>query len=151
MAGQASRANGRKGGRPKGAKSSATIEREAVLRAYRQRVCQQADRLLDAELTVAFGCSYLYRKPKKAEKGEARKAELVTDPEVIRRYLDGELDHDDLDYYYITTERPDTSTVRGMFDRTFDRPAQTVNTPDLPQTTPLFMVGIVPGVSKEHE
>lgn len=94
------------------------------MRAYRERVCAQAQRLLDAELTVAQGCSYLFRKPKSAPKGEQRKAELVTDEATIRRYLDGEFDHDEKDFYFITTERPDTNTIRGMFDRTFDKPAQ---------------------------
>lgn len=121
---EASRRNGAKGGRPKGSKEAATLEREAVLKAYRERVCRQAQRLLDAELTVAQGCSYLYRKPKKAEKGETRKAELVKDEETIRKFLDGELDHDEDDWYFITAEKPDTFTIRGMFDRTFDKPGQ---------------------------
>jgi hypothetical protein len=124
MAGDASRKNGQKGGRPAGAKSKATIEREAVLRAYRERVCKVADRLLDAELTVAQGCSYLYRKPKSAEKGEPRKAEKVTDEATIAKFLSGELDDDAHDWYFITTERPDTMTIRGMFDRVWDRPPQ---------------------------
>jgi hypothetical protein len=113
-------------GRKKGSKAPETIEREATLKAYRERVCKLADRLLGAELTVAQGCSYLYRKPKTAPKGEPRKAELVTDPETIRRYVDGELDQDETDWYFITTERPDTATIRGMFDRTFDKPPQGV-------------------------
>ena len=112
-------------GRPKGSKDPHTLEREAVLAEYRRRVCEQAQRLLDAELSVAQGCSYLYRKPKQSEKGQKeRKAERVENPEVIRQYLDGELDDDANDYYYITAEKPDTLTIRGMLDRTFDRPAQ---------------------------
>lgn len=122
MPGDTSRRNGRKGGRPKGRKSPATIEREATLKAYRERVCRNAQRLLDAEMTVALGCAMLFRKPKNG-KG---KVERVTDEETIRRYLGGELDHDELDWYFIVTERPDSNTIRGMFDRTFDKPAQRV-------------------------
>lgn len=73
---------------------------------------------------MGLGCSMLWKKPKQAPKGEPRKAEMVTDPETIRKYLDGELDHDEHEYYFITTEKPDTFTIRGMFDRTFDKPAQ---------------------------
>lgn len=113
-------------GRPKGRKEPHTLQREAVLKSYRQRVCEQAQRLLDAEMAVAQGCSFLYRKPKSAPKGEPRKVELVTDEATIRRFLDGELDHDETDWYFITTERPDTGTIRNMLDRTFDRPAQRV-------------------------
>ena len=103
-----------------------TLEREAVLRAYRERVCQQADRLLSAELTVALGCSMLFRKSK-AGKDKERKVERITDEATIRRYLDGELEHDPHDYYFIVTERPDTMTIRQMMDRTFDKPATPVN------------------------
>lgn len=121
----ASRENGKKGGRPRGAKSAATLKREAVLQAYRQRVCRQAQRLLDAELTVAQGCTMLFKKPKASDrKSEPRKVEQVKDEATIRAYLDGDLDDDPDDYYFITTERPDTGTIRGMFDRTFDKPAQ---------------------------
>ena len=111
-----------------------------MLRAYRERVCQQADRLLDAELAVAQGCSYLYRKPKTAPKGEARKAELVTSEVEIRAFLNGELDDSETEYYFITTERPDTATIRGMFDRTFDKPAQRVEVAG-DQDTPLIPPG----------
>lgn len=113
--------NRSKGGRPKGRKNAATLEREAVLREYRQRVCRLADDLLDAELTVARGVTFLFRKPKS---GKDRKVERVTDEETIKRYLDGELDSDEQDWYFIAAEKPDTATIRGMFDRTFDRPAQ---------------------------
>jgi hypothetical protein len=108
-------------GRPKGSKEPQTLEREAVLKAYRDRVCRVADRLLDAELAVAQGCSFLYRKPKA---GKERKSERVTDPEVIRRFLDGELDNDESDWYFIVAEKPDTLTIRGMFDRLWDKPGQ---------------------------
>jgi hypothetical protein len=124
MAGEASRNNGKKGGRPVGRRSRATLERDAVLRAYRERVCDQAQRLLDAEMTVALGCSMLLKRPKTSPKGEPRKTEVVTDEATIRAFLDGELDQDENDFYFITTERPDTNTIRGMFDRTFDKPAQ---------------------------
>lgn len=96
---------------------------------YRERICDQAQRLLDAEMSVAMGVSYLYRKPKEGKKGEPRKIERVTDEETIRRFLNGELGGDE-DYYFITTEKPDTLTIRGMLDRTFDKPGQRVSVTD---------------------
>ena len=123
-----------------------------MLRAYRERVCQQAQRLLDAEMSVAQGCSFLYRKPKTAPKGEPRKAELVTDEATIRAYLNGELDSDDTEWFFITTERPDTLTIRNMLDRTFDKPAQRVEVagdqekPLIPAGATLaFVASIIPG------
>lgn len=116
-------------GRPKGSKDPHTIEREAVLAEYRSRICQQAQRLLDAEMTVALGCSFLFCKRKADKKGE-RKVERVTSEETIRQYLNGELDNAEDEYYYITADKPDTLTIRGMFDRTFDKPGQRVAVTD---------------------
>ena len=53
------RENGKKGGRPKGAKSKTTLERERVLAVMRQRTMEQADILLDAQLTLARGLTYI--------------------------------------------------------------------------------------------
>lgn len=91
-----------------------------MLQEYRARVCGQAQRLLDAELTVALGCSFLFKKPKAGKE----RVERVTDATTIQRYLNGELDDDATDWYFITAEKPDSLTIRNMFDRTFDRPAQ---------------------------
>lgn len=126
MAGDASRENGKKGGRPLGAKNAATIQRDAELRAYRDRVAKNTQRLLDAEMTVAQGVTMLFKKPKAAAKGEPRKVERVTDEATIRAYLDGELDNDEHDFYFLATERPDTVTIQRMLDRTYDKPPQAV-------------------------
>lgn len=122
MAGTAAiaRANGKKGGRPKGSKSPQTLEREAALAAYRARVCKIADDLLDAELTAAKGCTFLFKRPKNG------KVERVTSEALIKQFLDGELPNTDDAFYFISTEKPDTMAIRGIFDRTFDRPAQRV-------------------------
>jgi hypothetical protein len=60
MAGKASRENGKKGGRPKGRRSASTLEREAVLRAFNQRVMRQADRLFHAQMMAAAEASRFY-------------------------------------------------------------------------------------------
>jgi hypothetical protein len=126
MPGDTSRKNGKKGGRPVGAKSAATIERDAELRAYRDRVAKNTQRLLDAEMTVAQGVTMLFKKPKAGAKGETRKVERVTDEATIRQYLDGELESDQNDFYFLATERPDTVTIQRMLDRTYDKPPQAV-------------------------
>jgi hypothetical protein len=53
------RANGRKGGRPRGAKSRLTIEKEAMRDAVRTRVFQELIPLIDAQIAQALGIKYL--------------------------------------------------------------------------------------------
>ena len=46
-------------GRPRGTKNPATIEKEAAREAVRQRVLQQHERLVDAQISNACGIHYL--------------------------------------------------------------------------------------------
>lgn len=101
-------------GRPKGAKSPATLDREAALRHFRARVAQHADELFDSQFTLARGYTVLFRKPKQG------KAVQVTDLTTIRQYLDGEL-ADAADAYYLVTERPNNFAISDLLDRTFGK------------------------------
>lgn len=119
MAGETSRENGRKGGRPKGSKSAATLERESIAAAFKQRVMRSADVLFEAQLSLAQGCSFLYRVERK--KGEKDKHVLVTDPDEIKAYLDGEAEGD---YHYITTKEPNNQAIANMLDRGIGKPVE---------------------------
>jgi hypothetical protein len=70
MPGEASRQNGKKGGRPRGSKNVASLERDKVAAALKQR-------------GAAGG-----------------KATLVTDEATLRRYVDGELDPEEFVYLH---------------------------------------------------
>jgi hypothetical protein len=94
------RANGMKGGRPPGRKNQATLEREAALARFQERVRKSIDPLFDSQMTIARGCSYLFRVKKSKHKDE--KPELVKDVEEIQGYLEGEFDEDP-DYPYSVT------------------------------------------------
>jgi hypothetical protein len=83
MVGNASRKNGEKGGRPPGRKNERTLEREAQLERFKQRVFEAFDPLIDAQLSLARGLSYLY-KLDIDEDGKHGKPILVTDPEEIQ-------------------------------------------------------------------
>lgn len=61
MAGQASIENGKLGGRPSGRKNNATVEKEAMLERIQQRAYQSADILVDAQLSLERGKSYLFK------------------------------------------------------------------------------------------
>jgi hypothetical protein len=106
-------------GRPKGKKTARVLEREAVLRAFRDRVAAQADGLFNAQIRLAEGCQLLFKKSKAA----SGKHVLVTDPEEIKAFLDGD-EATRAEYYYIATEKPNNEAIRDMLDRTFGKPTQ---------------------------
>jgi len=125
MAGEQSKINGKKGGRPPGKKNKATLEKEAAIARFQERVRHHIDPIFDSQLALARGCSYIYRVDEVKEgKEKKRKHVLVTDPEEIQAYLDDEIEEED--YYYITTDKPDNNAIRDMLDRTFGKPQQSV-------------------------
>jgi hypothetical protein len=85
MAGNASRKNGQKGGRPSGRKNDATLEREAQLARFKQRVFEAFDPLINAQLSLARGLSYLFKEDinDDGSKGKPKRlvfAEKLRDP-----------------------------------------------------------------------
>lgn len=117
-------------GRPKGRKDNATLEKERVLEAMRQRIMGKADDLLNAQFSLAQGNHYLFRIDTETDsKGKRTKGkpELVTDPEEIRDYLDqGPALNTETEYYFMTTATPDNQAINSLMDRTFGRPTQSV-------------------------
>lgn len=143
-------------GRKKGTKNAATLERDAVMKTYRDRVMRDADRMHQAQTILAFGQTFLYRIDKewiKTGKGgfwRKKPPVRVTAEHEIASYLErrivngDQFEEDDSDggaaYYFITTKEPDKYTLDSMFDRTFGRAQQhidhTTNEKDLP--TPIM-------------
>lgn len=134
MAGKASIENGKKGGRPKGAKSQATLEKEAVLRVFRQKVMESADVLFQSQLALARGYTYLYKIEKERIEGpkggvsyRAKKPALVTATWEIEAYLMGLIDEEEIDkgpeatYYFMVTKDPNNMAADSMLDRTFGK------------------------------
>jgi hypothetical protein len=128
-------------GRPKGAKSKATLEKEKVFGALRQRILQKAQSLLDSQFSLAHGQQFLYKIEKKKVVGpkggtsyKPEKPKLVTAEWEIRAYLDklvdrenGELEDENdrgTTYYFITTKEPSNMALDSMFDRAFGKPTQ---------------------------
>lgn len=145
MAGQASRQNGSKGGRPKGKKSKATLEKEAILAAFRQRVLHNADLLFNAQLTLARGQTLLYKiekelqvGPKGGNKYIRSKPKLVTEQWEIEAWLEGHIVNGDLDdttdpsatYYFLITKEPDNKAADSLLDRAFGKSAQAITGAD---------------------
>lgn len=102
-------------GRPKGSKDPHTLARELVREALAERARKKADAILNSQFAIAEGCSFLYRVEQAPGKGEKRRHVLVTSPEEIQAYLNG--DRDASDYHYITTERPNNDAIKDIWDR----------------------------------
>lgn len=129
MAGNTSRENGKKGGRPKGSKSQTTIEREIALKELRERVVRSYDALLNSQMAIAHGLTFLYViKTIKSGKGMKRlKPKLIKDQATIEAYLAGELDKDEHEYYFMSTQRPDNKAIDSLLDRTFGKAQQNMD------------------------
>lgn len=123
------RENGKKGGRPKGSKASHTLEAQEKKKRIIQRVNEATDVLIDAQLSLARGTSFLYRIDKD-EKGKNKKPELVTTQYEIEAYLRGDYDHDPDSYYYITTVKPDNKAIDSLLDRVHGKANQSISGPD---------------------
>lgn len=110
-AANASRENGKKGGRPKGSKSSGTLAKEAAREYYRQRLNAEIDAIADAHISRCKGVRYFVTRNKTG------KYEIVTDPDKVASALNAE---DDMtgEFY---TEKPDIAAIREALDRTMDR------------------------------
>jgi hypothetical protein len=128
-------------GRPKGKKNAATLEKEAVLKEYREKILQSADILFQSQMTLARGQTYLYKiekeeiiGPKGGKSYRSKKPELVTSQWEIESYLEGLVDEGDENdendpraaYYFLTTKDPDNRAIDSMLDRTFGKSVQPI-------------------------
>ena len=66
--GQASRENGKKGGRPPGSFGPHRLDKIAMRELVRQRVGERLDELVDAQIANALGISYLVTRDKRTGK-----------------------------------------------------------------------------------
>ena len=121
-------------GRPGGSKNPETIEKEKVLAQVRQRVARSADKLMDSQMNLAQGCQFLFvieTKVIKVDGGKLiekkEKPRIVTNPETIADYLAGDLDEEEDEYYFMTTQKPDNKALDSLMDRTFGKSSQNVN------------------------
>lgn len=128
-------------GRKKGIKDKQTLEREAVLTAFKQRAMKAADILFDAQLTLARGQTFLYKiekelqiGPKGGKKYISSRPKLVTSQCEIEQYLEGLIVEGDADdendphatYYFLTTKEPDNKAIDSLLDRSLGKPVQPI-------------------------
>lgn len=133
-------------GRPKGSLNKTTLEAMEVKREYLDRVRRNADKLFNAQLSLATGTQMLFVIHTDA-KGGRRKPELVTDVNIISRFLDENGGQDGVmemgehaddsrveDYFFVTTKVPDSKTISDMLDRAFGKADATLDVTSNGQT-----------------
>jgi len=126
-------------GRPLHSKNPATIEREEAARLFKERVAKNADKLFNAQLSLATGMQMLFVIHTDS-KGKRRKPEIVTDVDTISRFLDENEGTDGImemkahandskveDYFFLTTSAPNNQALEGLLNRSFGKAEEKVD------------------------
>ena len=105
-------------GRPKGSLSKNTKEKRDTEKRIKEIINSTAHKLVEKQLSLALGCSYLFCVANK-------KAKIITDEKIVAKYLVGGLENlKNRKYYHITTVKPDNAAINSLFDRAFGKPPQ---------------------------
>lgn len=115
-------------GHPKGKKTKTVLEREAAAKVFKERVAKNVDRLFNAQLDLAVGEKYLML-IETTGKGVNRKrtTSIVTDIEIIKRFLDEDLDNTETEYYFMTTKPANNQALEGMLNRSFGKAKESID------------------------
>lgn len=117
MAGRAdiARENGKKGGRPKGRKSSSTLTKEAAREALRQIVLAEMRELAEAQIANAKGIKFLVVRQKSSGK-------FVRVTEAMAKLKSGEeTDHEIIEVW---EKDPSVQAFTDLMNRAVDKPAE---------------------------
>jgi len=138
---KANQANGKLGGRPKGRKNNKTIEREKELEYIQSRVVAAKQELISAQIHLGTGVSYLYKI--ESGKGKTRKPKLVKSKGEIEKYLAGDCKGDPDNYYFITTDKPESRSIDSLLDRTVGKAQQSVDVTSKGESLTPLLVKII--------
>lgn len=113
-------------GRKPGSKNKKTLERQQVEQAVKQRIMHTAQRILDAQFSIALGQQFLF-KITTYKNGTKSRPELVTDEKTISKFLNDELNNNgDDEYHYITTKEPNNYAIDSMLNRALGKPVDSL-------------------------
>lgn len=121
-------------GRKPGGLNKKTLEQKLVLDEIKQRVMRSKDGLINSQFILAQGYMQIYRIDSTIDKkGYKKKSKpvLVTSVEEITKaidwkYADGKDPNTDTEYYFVATTPPDNRAIDSLLDRTFGKPAQSM-------------------------
>lgn len=117
-------------GRPKGSENEDTKRRRLASSLFKDRVAKHANKLFNAQLDKAVGEKFLFvkRTINAGKKNERTETEIVTDPEIIKQYLDDELNQQgDDDFYFISTKGADNYAIESLLNRAFGTAVKAVD------------------------
>jgi hypothetical protein len=126
---EASRANGKKGGRPKGSKSATTLIMEEVRAEFGQRVLSTANRLFNAQLVAAEGATMLFKRTK------GGKVQRVTNEREISAFLDqygtavedeGAVETESGCFYFLSAKDPNAEAADRLLNRVMGKPTESL-------------------------
>jgi len=117
MPGEASRANGRKGGRPRGSKSPQTLDKLMAREFTRQRVTEALEGLLEAQIAHAKGLKYLV-----VRNAKTGKFERVTKERMDALLESG--DEQELERLEVWDKDPSVQAFTDLLNRALDKPAE---------------------------
>lgn len=151
---KASRENGKKGGRKTGSLNQSTLDKMKVAKIFNQKAMAAADILFNSKLHVATGQSFLYKIEKyyvgKGANRELRQKppKLVTAQWEIEDYLMNRVGSADYDapedtYYFMTTERGNSSALEDLINRAIGTVAQKIGLEDDPDGKPQKITGLI--------
>ena len=115
-------------GRPVGSLSKTTLAQKKAFEDLKNTILRAQKSLLNAQMGVARGLTFLYVIKTENIKGKIvrSKPEIVTNHEVIKKYLAEELDEEENEYYYMSTKEPDTKAIDSLFDRVHGKARQNI-------------------------
>lgn len=116
-------------GRRPGSQNEATKQRAAVKQAYQERIAANADRLFNSQFNLATGEHYLMWRHKTGSGAKERTVvEVVTDPEIIKQFINEELNQSgDDEWYFLSTKPANGMAIDSMLDRAFGKAEANLN------------------------
>jgi hypothetical protein len=112
-------------GRPKLEMTPAGIERREVKKAFEDRVARNADKLFNVQFNLARGEQYLMCKSTTGHgKNRRTEVDIITDPELIKAYINGDIENDEDEFYFISTKPANGQAIDSMLDRAFGKAPQ---------------------------
>jgi hypothetical protein len=116
-------------GMPKGKVTKKVLERQRVEKAYKQKILNKADQILNAQLALALGSYELFLVEMYEDDNGKRKRRhvQVTDPKLMQAILDdpGMVQGDN--YVYVKTVEADKFTLDSLIDRVFGKATQSID------------------------
>jgi hypothetical protein len=115
-------------GRHKHSKNPATIEKEEAVRQFKARVAKNVDKLFNSQFDLATGEKYLMVTRTIGKGAKARReTEIVTDPTLIKQFIDEELEDSETEWYFMTTKPANNQALEGMLNRAFGKAGESID------------------------